>query len=362
MKYVDEFRDKSLVKQALDKILSVNPKGMVRIMEVCGTHTHNFRRFGLNSILPENITLVSGPGCPVCVSSQGYIDSAVRLARKQDVIIATFGDMLRVPGTDSNLEEERSKGSKVSVVYSALEALNIARRNPKRKVIFLAVGFETTAPTIAFSILAAKKENIDNVYFYCALKLIPPVMTGLLRDKRLKLSGFLCPGHVSAIIGVRPYHLIARKFGIPCCIAGFEPLDILEGLYFILRQIKYGRAEAENQYTRAVREEGNPRAKALISKVFEVADASWRGLGRVGLSGLEIKKEFSRYDARVIFGLSSNPQSLDKRTGCRCADVLKGIISPATCPLFSRVCNSRNPKGPCMVSQEGACYAHYKYK
>jgi len=362
MKYVDEFRDKSLVKQALDKILSVNPKSMVRIMEVCGTHTHNFRRFGLNSLLPGNITLVSGPGCPVCVSSQGYIDSAVELSRDQGVIIATFGDMLRVPGTYSNLEEERAKGAKISVVYSALEALNIARRSPGRKVIFLAVGFETTAPTIALSILAAKKEKIDNVYFYCALKLIPPVMAGLLRDKRLKLSGFLCPGHVSAIIGIRPYQHIAGKFGMPCCIAGFEPLDILEGLYFILRQIKEDRAEAENQYIRAVRKEGNIRAKALISQVFKVSDASWRGLGRVGLSGLEIKKEFSRYDAGVIFGLPDNPLSPERKSGCRCADVLKGVISPAACPLFSKACNPDNPKGPCMVSQEGACYAHYKYR
>lgn len=362
MKYVDEFRDKRLVRQALDKILSVNPEGEVRIMEVCGTHTHNFRRFGLNCLLPENITLVSGPGCPVCVSSEGYIDSAIRLAREPDIVIATFGDMLKVPGTYSDLEKERAKGARVSVVYTPLEALNIGRRNPGRKVVFLAVGFETTAPAIALSMLAAKKEKIGNVSFHCALKLIPPVMAGLLGDKRLRLSGFLCPGHVSAIIGLRPYQLIAGKFKMPCCVAGFEPLDILEGLYFILRQKKEGRAEAENQYARAVREKGNTRAMAIISRVFKIADVSWRGFGRVGSSGLRIKKEFSRYDAGVIFGLSDKPEIPAGKNSCRCADVLKGIIPPVACPFFSRICNPQNPKGPCMVSQEGACYAYYKYK
>jgi hydrogenase expression/formation protein HypD len=368
MKYIDEFRRKNLIKQTADKISKTASCDKVNIMEVCGTHTQNFRRFGLNRLIPNSINLIAGPGCPVCVSTQVYIDKAITLAKQKDIIILTFGDMLRVPGSSYSLEKQRAEGSDVRIVYSAWDSLKLAKDNPTKKIIFLAVGFETTAPTIGLSILAAKKENLNNLFFFSSLKLIPPAMGYLVKDTRLNLQGFLCPGHVSTIIGTKPYEFIPKRYKIPCCVAGFEPLDILEGIYMLLKQIINNKPRVINQYVRVVRQKGNPKAQKIISKVFKISDSSWRGLGSIAQSGLKIKNEFSNFDAERVFSVKlQTPNSLPGRqagklqTQCRCGDILKGLISPMDCLLFAKTCSPDNPKGPCMVSAEGACNAHYKY-
>ncbi len=362
MKYIDEYRNNKLIKKISEKIKAVTPFGTVNIMEVCGTHTQSFFRFGVDRLLPGNMRLISGPGCPVCVSPQGYIDSAIWLAGKKGAIIVTFGDMLRIPGSKTTLEKERANGAKVHVVYSALDSLKIARANPKRKVVFLAVGFETTAPTIGLSIIAAKRARLNNLSFLSALKLIPPAMKYLVSDKRLNLAGFLCPGHVSSIIGLRPYEFIPKKYGIPCCVAGFEPLDILEAVFMILKQIKENKPRAANQYTRAVKRGGNLKAQNIIAGVFKPTGASWRGLGDIPGSGLKIRDEYSGFDAEKVFSLKLATSHGPRATKCRCGDVLKGLITPLGCPLFSKACSPDNPIGPCMVSNEGACSAYYRYK
>lgn len=362
MRYIDEFRNKNLIKEAVGRIKRVIPSQRINIMEVCGTHTQSFYRFGLDKILPNNLRLISGPGCPVCVSTQEYIDTAIRLTKNKNTIILTFGDMLGVPGTYSNLERERTNFGNVCVVYSALDSLKFARSNPRKKIIFLAVGFETTAPTIALSIMAAKKEKLKNLSFFLSLKLIPPAMGFLAKDKRLNLAGFLCPGHVSAIIGTEPYEFIARKYKIGCCVAGFEPLDILEGIYLLLQQIIEKRPTVANQYVRVVMKSGNRKAKNIMQKVFSVSDASWRSLGKIPKSGLKIKDKFSEFDAEKIFGFKRITDYGRRTTKCKCGDVLKGLLSPSACQLFAKTCRPDNPVGPCMVSSEGACNVYFKYK
>jgi len=363
MKYIDEFRKVALVNKLKEKINAIAPKKLINFMEVCGTHTQSFRRFGLNKMLPRNIRLIAGPGCPVCVSSQEYIDNAIKLAQQKDFIVLTFGDMLRIPGTHSTLEKAKARYGNVRVVYSALESIELARGNPEKKLVFLAVGFETTAPTIALSIIAAKKENLKNLFFFSSLKLIPPAMDYLVRDKRLKLNGFLCPGHVSSVIGTRPYEFIPKKYGIGCCISGFEPVDILEGIYMLLCQVKENKPRVENQYSRAVVKTGNLKAQRIIKQVFKISDAYWRGLGKIPKSGLKIRNEFSRFDIESIFPLKETGKVIDKQQkSCKCADILKGLIMPLDCPLFGKVCLPDNPIGPCMVSTEGACNAYYKYR
>jgi hydrogenase expression/formation protein HypD len=271
--------------------------------------------------------------------------------------------MLRIPGTNSTLEKERAYHGNVRVVYSCQDALSVAKLNPDKKIIFLAVGFETTAPTIALGILQAKKENLKNLFFLSSLKLIPPAMHHLVRDKRLNLAGFLCPGHVSAIIGTRPYEFISRKYKIGCCVAGFEPLDILEAIYILLQQIVKKKPAVANEYARVVRRQGNPQAQKIISQVFKINDAAWRGLGRIPKSGLKIRDEFSMFDAGRVFSFN-HPSAVTHHPSlkCRCGDILKGLISPPECPLFLKVCQPDNPIGPCMVSSEGACNAYYKYR
>jgi len=363
MRYVNEYRNKKLIRQTADSIKDIMPSRNIRFMEVCGTHTQNFLRFGLHKLIPPSLKLISGPGCPVCVSTQEYIDKTILCTKLKDAVILTFGDMLKVPGSNSSLEKERAKGGDTRVLYSARDSLRVAKENPDKKFIFLAVGFETTAPTIALTILAARKENIKNIFFLSSLKLIPPALAHLVVDERLKVEGFLCPGHVSTIIGIKPYEFIPRRFKIGCCIAGFEPLDILQGLYFLLRQIKDGRPVVENQYQRAVKIQGNSQAKRIIAKVFKIEDVSWRGLGNIPNSGLKMRDEFRRFDAERIFSIKRNNAITKQRvTKCRCADVLKGLIQPTECLLFSRICRPDNPIGPCMVSNEGACNAHYRYR
>jgi len=363
MKYINEYRKKSLINQVARGIRDIMPSQEVRLMEVCGTHTQNFLRFGLNRLIPQQLKLISGPGCPVCVSTQEYIDRAITYAQLKDVIIATYGDMLKVPGSKSSLEKERAKGAQLKVLYSAWDSLQLAQENPSKKVIFLAVGFETTAPTVALTILAAKEKNLKNLFFFSALKLIPPAMAYLVLDKRLALQGFLCPGHVSTIIGTRPYEFIPKRFKIGCCVTGFEPLDILQGLYFLLKQIKEKNPAVDNQYLRAVKPEGNPKAKRIIDQVFRIEDVSWRGLGIISKSGLKMRKEFSRFDIEKFLPLKRKSETARQRPGqCKCAEVLKGLILPQDCPLFSKSCRPDNPYGPCMVSGEGACNAYYRYQ
>ncbi|MCX5711294.1 MAG: hydrogenase formation protein HypD [Candidatus Omnitrophica bacterium] len=361
MKYIDEFRNKKLIASAAQRIRQLMPRKQLTIMEVCGTHTMNFCRFGLKDLLPENLHFIPGPGCPVCVSHQNYIDAAIRLARRDDVIIVTFGDMLRVPGTNSSLEKERARGGHIRIAYSPLDTLKIARLNPGKKAVFLGVGFETTAPTIALSIIQAKKEKIKNVSFFVSLKLMPPVMKHLLNDERLRLSGFLCPGHVSSIIGTKPYEFIPRDFAVPCCVAGFEPLDILEGILMLLKQIRQNKPMVDNQYSRVVRAKGNLEARKIISRVFTPAAAYWRGMGKIPGSGLKIRDAFSEFDSEKVFSIKP-ASGKEPETKCKCADVLKGLIIPKECPLFARACVPDKPLGPCMVSMEGACNAYYRYR
>ena len=362
MKYIDEFRNKNLIKKTVDEIIDIAPKDNIRIMEVCGTHTQNFCRFALGNLLPSSIRFIAGPGCPVCVSDQNYIDKAIALAKLKDTIILSFGDMLRVPGNASSLEKQRAQGRDVRILYSCWDAIKIAQANPKKKVIFLAVGFETTAPTIALTILAGKKENLQNLYFLSSLKLIPAAMRYLAEDKKLKLNAFLCPGHVSSVIGTKPYEFIPRSYKISCCVAGFEPLDILEGIYLVLRQIRLKKPAVVNQYTRAVTKDGNPKARKIISQVFKIEDACWRGLGKIPQSGLNLKDAFIKFNAEEAFKIKPVACDLRPLTRCRCGDILKGLISPQDCPLFARLCRPDTPVGPCMVSNEGACNAYYRYR
>jgi hydrogenase expression/formation protein HypD len=370
MRYIDEFRDKKLIGKLAYKIKAIAPRWDINLMEVCGTHTQTFRRFGLHKLLPASLRLIAGPGCPVCVCDQNYIDKAIAFAKNKDTIILSFGDMLRVPGSVSSLEKARAEGADVRILYSAWDSLKIAKTNPHKKVIFLAVGFETTAPTLALTLKAAKKEKIKNLFFFSGLKLIPAAMQALLKDKNLNLDGFLCPGHVSTIIGSQSYAFIPQRYKIGCCIAGFEPLDILEGIYLLIQQIVRHKLQVINQYTRVVTQKGNLKAQKITFEVFKISDATWRGLGKISKSGLKIKDKYARFDAEKIFSIKQDNACLPDRqeitrqrvARCRCGDILKGLVSPLDCPLFSRVCSPDNPVGPCMVSSEGACNAYYKYK
>ena len=332
----------------------------VKFMEVCGTHTMAAFRSGLRQLLPETVRLVSGPGCPVCVTDPSYIDAAIDLAGHPDVIVATFGDLVRVPGSDSSLEQERAAGASVRIVYSPSDALVLARECPSKKVVFLGVGFETTAPTVAWAINRAAKDNLTNFSVLCAHKTMPQAMDTLLRDQQVKIDGFICPGHVSVITGAHIYRFICEQYKIPCVVAGFEPWDILWSVKMLLQQLVDDRAEVENEYTRSVNERGNTAAQELIAEVFEPSDVSWRGLGTIAGSGLTIREKYAQFDAAkaldVIFPEARvNPL-------CKCGAVLRGVTSPLNCRLFGRACTPAHPVGPCMVSSEGVCAAHYKYE
>lgn len=359
MQALEGFRNESLGRALVSSIQRRAPKRPVRLMEVCGTHTMAVHRHGLGSLLPESVRLLSGPGCPVCVTPNRYLDEAIALARLDDVVIATFGDIMRVPGSSSSLEAERASGRTVRVVYSALDALAWAQAHPDRRVVFLGVGFETTAPTVAASILQARKRKAANFLVLSGHKVMPPALRALIDDPQLKVDGLICPGHVSAIIGSGPYEFLARERGIPCVIAGFEPVDILQAIDMLLAQVADHRAEVEIQYSRVVRPEGNPRARALLDEVFGPTDADWRGLGRVPQSGLGIRGAFGAWDAAPQLPVDVEPTR--EPEGCRCGDVLRGILSPPQCPLFGTQCTPQKPVGACMVSSEGTCAAFYRY-
>ncbi|MBL7070926.1 MAG: hydrogenase formation protein HypD [Candidatus Omnitrophica bacterium] len=361
MRYVDEYRDLKLAGRLSRKIkdFAGREERSYKFMEVCGTHTNTFFRFGLKSLLPENVRLISGPGCPVCVTDTPYIDNAILLARSKDVIIVTFGDMLKVPGGSSSLYEERSEGRDIRIVYSTLDALNIAVQNPSKKVIFLAVGFETTSPTVALAALEAKNKKIKNFFIYSAHKLIPPAMKALLKDKDARIDGFMLPAHVSTIIGADAYGFL-RKARIPGVISGFEPLDMMQGVLMLIRQLKADEARIEIQYNRVVKKRGNTRAQRILDKVFTVSDADWRGLGTIPRSGLKLRREFGDLDAERHFRIKRVSRATGQRY-CLCAEILKGKNSPEECRHFAKACTPEGPKGPCMVSSEGSCSIHYKY-
>ena len=362
MRYVDEFRDGRLARDLAEAIRREADRPL-RFMEVCGTHTMAIARHGIKGLLPDNIKLISGPGCPVCVTPQTDIDAFISLGRIPNTILATFGDMIRVPGTESSLEKERAAGADVRVVYSPLDAVAIAVENPEKRVIFFGVGFETTAPAVALSVLEAQKAGLTSFQVLCAHKLIPPAMAVIARDPDVRIDGFLCPGHVSSIIGSAAYEPIATDPAIPCVISGFEPLDILQSIMMLVRQAAQGRSEVETQYSRAVSDEGNPAAKSCVAAVFEVADAEWRGLGIIPNSGLRMRPEFAAFDAsRFIQEVSRTLYPLPSTLYlCECGLILKGLKSPAECLAFGSACTPENPLGPCMVSSEGACAAEYRY-
>ncbi len=358
MKFINEFRDAELGKSLIARIRQRSTKP-ARLMEFCGSHTVSIAKSGLRQLLPPNITMLSGPGCPVCVTANADLDKAIALAELPDVIITTFGDMMKVPASRSSLQRVKAEGRDIRIVYSTLDAIEIARSNPKRPVIFIGVGFETTAPTVAASVLQAQQQGINNYYVLSLHKLCPPVVKALLDSVEVKIDGLICPGHVSAIIGSRPYEFIPRDYGIACVISGFEPLDILQCVDMLVAQVESGQPKVEIAYRRGVKPEGNRIALELMDKVFEVCDGNWRGIGVVPGSGLRLRKEYRRYDAEKNFGIKPG-RPLEPK-GCICGDVLRAVKTPLDCKLFRKVCNPEHPIGPCMVSSEGTCAAYFQY-
>jgi len=357
---LSRFRDPELAGRLVEVIARLAPDRDVNLMEVCGTHTVAIARGGLPSVLPEQVHLLSGPGCPVCVTANRDIDSIIALARRDDVTLTTFGDMVRVPGSSSSLLDEKAAGHDVRIVYSPLDALAVARDNPDREVVFAGVGFETTTPLIAAAIRHARHGGLDNFSVYCAHKTVPHTLEMLLNDPEVNIDAFILPGHVSTIIGLAPYEFLARDYHVPGVVTGFEPVDVLEGIAMIVRQLAEGRAAIENAYTRGVRAEGNPTALAAIDEIFEPCDAVWRGIGLIPMSGYRIRDEYACYDAQRR--LEPTPEPTVEPAGCRCGDVLRGVIRSEDCPLFGGACTPEHPVGPCMVSSEGSCAAHYRYR
>jgi len=357
MKYIDEYRDKDLVLKIADRIKSISKK-QVNLMEVCGGHTMSIQKFGIPYLLPETVKLLSGPGCPVCVSSRKFIDHAVALSRLPDVIICTFGDLIRVPGSTSSLDREKASGGDIRLVYSIMEAINIALKNPDKKVIFLGIGFETTAPTSAAGVFHAHKENIKNFFFVSSHKIMPPAMSALI-DEGVNIDGYIGPGHVSTITGSEMYEEIASSFNMGVVISGFEPVDLMQSIYMLVEQIENNNQHVAIQYKRFVKPEGNLKAMKLLEDVFELQDDWWRGLGILPKSGLKLRKEYSSLDAEKMIEVDIEPTIEPK--GCICGEILKGLKNPLDCKLFGKACTPQNPVGACMVSSEGSCHAYHKY-
>jgi hydrogenase expression/formation protein HypD len=358
VKFIDEYQDSKLARGLARKIAQRSSK-TIRLMEFCGGHTHAILRYGIRQLVPKTVELRSGPGCPVCVTASADLDKAIALAKLPDVIITTFGDMIRVPGSYSSLQKAKAGGADVRIVYSTIDAVEIAKANPEKSVIFIGIGFETTAPTIAASILKAQQEKIENFYVLSLNKLTPPVMEALLNSGEVKLDGIVGPGHVSVIIGSHPYEFIPHDYGVACVISGFEPLDILLCIDKLVEQIEKGEPKVEIAYPRGVKPEGNTKARQLMENVFEIGEANWRGIGIVPRSGLRIRNKYERFDADKAFSVSVKPPREPK--GCRCGDVIRGAATPLECELFKKACTPESPVGPCMVSSEGACAAYYQY-
>jgi hydrogenase expression/formation protein HypD len=360
MKYRDEFQRADLVAALVDAINKINIKEKLTIMEVCGTHTHSIARFGISSMFPDIIDLRSGPGCPVCVTPQSYIDKVIALSQLPDVIITTFGDLFRVPGSYSSLREQKGRGADIRVVYSPFDALRIASQNPAGKVIFPGVGFETTVPAVAAVVQEASKNGVDNFSVLSGFKTLPAALKFIAESPEININGLLTPGHVSVITGISMFKDLSEKYQIPSVVTGFEPVDILEGVKMLVEMIVSGHSDALIQYSRAVRPGGNKKAQEMISEVFQLADSEWRGLGLLPSSGLEFKNEYARFDADKLFEIKT-PQTLYPE-GCICGAVLTGVKTPGECQKFGSPCTPEHPAGACMVSSEGTCAAYYRYK
>ncbi len=361
MKFVDEYRDADTARVLATGIAGLcEPGHRYAFMEICGGHTHTIYKHGLEDHLPESITLVHGPGCPVCVIPMGRVDDAIALAEQDDVIMTSFGDMMRVPGGRGSFFDSKAAGADIRMVYSPLDALKVARKNPDKQVIFFAIGFETTTPSTAMTVLRAAAEGLDNFSVFCNHVRVVPAITAILSSPDLQLDGFVGPGHVSTVIGVEPYEYIARDHGKPLVCSGFEPLDILTSIYMLLQQFADGRCEVENQYSRVVPWAGNPKALAVIDKVMEVRETfEWRGLGWIPESAMRLRDEYAAFDAERIFSVPG--VRVADPTACQCGEVLRGAIKPWECKVFGTACTPETPIGTCMVSSEGACAAYYNF-
>ncbi|MDE3198460.1 MAG: hydrogenase formation protein HypD [Acidobacteriota bacterium] len=359
MKYIDEYRDPRIAQVLAGRIAAIVTRPWV-LMEVCGGQTHTLMRYGIGDMLPPGVELVHGPGCPVCVTPLELIDGAIRIAALPNVIFTSYGDMLRVPGSDSDLFRARAAGADVRIVYSPMDALKIARENPHLQVVFFAVGFETTAPANAMAVWQAKRLGVTNFSVLVSHVLVPPAMRLILESPSNRVQGFIAPGHVCSIVGFRDYEQIVRDFNIPVVVGGFEPVDLLEAIYMLIAQLEEGRAEVENQYSRSVTHDGNFEAREVVKEVFQVAGRKWRGIGEIPESGLALRDEFAAYDAERVFDLA--PLKVEEPAECISALVLQGLKKPADCPAFARTCSPFTPLGAPMVSSEGACAAWYQYK
>lgn len=349
-------------EKLIDKIKLINSfEGNYNIMEVCGTHTMAISKFGIRSLLGENINLVSGPGCPVCVTPNLYIDYVYDLALNEDVIIATYGDMIRVPGSkpERTLENAKAKGAKVKMVYSSLDAVKLAADNKDKKVVFLGIGFETTTPATAIAVKEAYNNEIKNFYILSLHKLVEPVMRALLEDKEVNINGFICPGHVAAVLGEDGFRFL-EEYKCPGVITGFKQDEIVDAIYYLVKSIKDGKYGVTNAYKSLVKSEGNKNSRAIIDEVFETRDDAWRGIGVISQSGLRLKEKYKRFDIESYYPI--NFETAERDNGCKCGEVLKGKIKPSQCSLFRKVCSPENPIGPCMVSSEGSCAAYYRFE
>jgi hydrogenase expression/formation protein HypD len=361
MRFVDEFRDADLGRAVAAEILAtVEPGRHYKVMEVCGGHTHTIYKYGIDDLLPENVELVHGPGCPVCVIPMGRVDDGIAVARRPEVIFTCFGDMLRVPGGDGCLLDAKAEGADVRMVYSPLDALRLARETPDRQVVFFAIGFETTAPSTALTLMRARAEGIRNFSVYCNHVTIVPPLRALLESPDLRLDGFIGPGHVSTVVGARPFEFLPADYGKPVVISGFEPLDMLQSVLMVLRQVAERRCQVENQYARVVPYDGNPQALRVLGEVFELRPHfEWRGLGFISHSGLKLRDEYAAFDAERRYDVPGVRIADPK--ACQCGEVLKGVIRPFECKVFGTACTPERPIGTCMVSSEGACAAYYNY-
>jgi hydrogenase expression/formation protein HypD len=359
MKFIDEYRQSGIARRLADEIGRMTDKPL-KLMEVCGGHTHSIFKYGIEDLLPPNIEMIHGPGCPVCVIPLGRVDDSISIALTPDLIFTTFGDMMRVPGSKTNLFDAKADGADVRMVYSPLDALKIAKKNPDRQVVFLALGFETTAPSTAMTLLQAARQRVENFTVFCNHIMIVPALKAMLDSPDLKLHGFVGPGHVSTVIGTRCYEFVPAEYGQPVVVSGFEPLDILQSIYMIVKQIVEGRAEVENQYSRVVPRDGNPKALEAIFSVFEPRDYfEWRGLGSIARSGMKLRPEFAAFDAELKFSVPGLRIADPK--ACQCGEILKGVKKPWECKVFGTACTPETPIGSCMVSSEGACAAYYNF-
>jgi hydrogenase expression/formation protein HypD len=359
MKYIDEYRDARIARALAAELARQVTRRWV-LMEICGGQTHTLMRYGIDELLPPQIELVHGPGCPVCVTALETVDKAIRIASCPEVTFISYGDMLRVPGSHSDLFRVKAAGGDVRVVYTPVEALKIARANPQRKVVFFGIGFETTAPANAMAVWQARQQGIENFSMLVSHVLVPPAIRLLLSSADNRVQGFIAPGHVCTVMGYREYEALSRDYHVPIVVAGFEPIDLLEAITMLARQLEEGRAEAENQYARSVSYDGNRPAQQMMEKVFEVCDRKWRGIGIIPQSGLRLRPEFAAYDAEKLFGVEES--SVEEPAECISAQVLLGLKKPVECPAFGQRCTPQNPLGAPMVSAEGACAAYYQYR